>query len=358
MEYYVLDKDFNIINILQGYSSLAWVERFSEPSSIEIDTQYIDGIFDYIKLNNYIKATDSNKIMIIEGITISTYRNEDGITIKVLGRSLESILSRRIVWKQTILEGNFQDSIQKILNENLISPSDEKRKISNFVFKKNENTKITSLTHEKPVQLFGEDLLEIIKSFCSDKDIGFKVELDSNNNFVFELDPGVDRSYNQNENVYVVFSQAMGNLTSSDYAENNDTYKNVALITGEGYGSNTITTTIGDYSGLERREIKISATNVSRTTESGELSLDKYKEQLEEEGKKELNEYEKISAFDGDIDEGTNYIYGKDYFIGDIVQIANNYQKQERVKLIEMSKVIDSSGIDLTPTFVVVEEDN
>lgn len=49
--------------------------------------------------------------MIVEKIQI-TSDTEDGNHVTVTGRSLESILDRRIVWGQKLLSGNLQNGIK------------------------------------------------------------------------------------------------------------------------------------------------------------------------------------------------------------------------------------------------------
>ena len=82
--------------------------------------------------------------MIIEDIKINA-DTEEGNHLIVTGRSLESILERRIIWGQRIFNGNLQNGIQTMLNECIISPSIADRKISNFVFVPSADPKITSL---------------------------------------------------------------------------------------------------------------------------------------------------------------------------------------------------------------------
>ena len=56
-----------------------------------------EGLLDYIKQDYYLQSKESEHVMIVEKIQI-TSDTEDGNHVTVTGRSLESILDRRIVW--------------------------------------------------------------------------------------------------------------------------------------------------------------------------------------------------------------------------------------------------------------------
>ena len=99
--------------------------------------------------------------------------------------------------------------------------------------------------------------------------------------FVFKLYAGADRTYAQTENPYVVFSPKFENIANSNYLESKKEYKNVALVAGEGEGAERKTTSVGEGSGLERRELFVDARDISTTTEDNvTLSDEEYKKQL------------------------------------------------------------------------------
>ena len=104
MEFRVLDRNFQLVYVLDAYESMIWVDRLYEPGSFELYTPVTREIIDYCRPDNYVVNPESEHTMIIEDISIESDA-ESGDHIKVVGRSLESILDRRIVWKQTTIEG-------------------------------------------------------------------------------------------------------------------------------------------------------------------------------------------------------------------------------------------------------------
>ena len=194
MELLVLNTDYESIAVIDTYESFIWTDRYNSYGDFEIVFAMDESFLRYLKEDNYFWLKDSEHTMIIEDIRIDA-DTEDGNRLIVTGRSLESILERRIIWGQKVFTGNLQTAIQTMLNECIISPSIEDRKISNFRFAESADPKITSLTIDN--QYTGDDLYTVIKGLCEENNIGFKIVLTDDNWFEFSLYAGVDRSYDQ-----------------------------------------------------------------------------------------------------------------------------------------------------------------
>lgn len=260
MDLTVLNTNLDPISVVDLYESFIWTDRYFQYGDFEIYTPISSNTFTVFKKNYYLQRPGSDRAMIIEELRINSDA-EDGDRVTITGRSLESILDRRVIWGQMTFSGNFQDAIEKMLDVCIISPSNSNRKISNFVFKRSTDPRITSLTLE--AQYTGDNLYDAIVSLCEERKVGFRVTLNANKQFVFELYAGTDRSYDQTEVPYVIFSPNFDNVISSDYTESNSALKNVALIGGEGEGSARRYTAVGDLSGLDRREMFVDARDIS-----------------------------------------------------------------------------------------------
>ena len=271
MELLVLDTDLTAISIQDTYQSLIWTDRYDQYGDFELKLPMDVSLLSVLQQNYYLYSTNSEHLMIIEKIEIDS-DIEDGNSLIVSGRSLESILDRRIIWGQKTYSGNLQDAVKSMLNDAFISPpaalSD--RKISNFAFEASTDSRITSLTID--AQYTGDNLYDVIAGLCIDNGIGFKVALSDDNKFIFKLYVGDDRSYDQDTLPYVVFSKKFDNIEDSNYLQDNTSYKNVVLVGGEGEGAlqkyKTVTeTSANDKTGLNRRETYESATDVSSSKE-------------------------------------------------------------------------------------------
>nr|DAF70135.1 MAG TPA: hypothetical protein [Caudoviricetes sp.] len=356
MEFLVLNTKFEAVAILDVFESFIWTDRYSKCGDFEIYTSSDRQIIETLKEDFYIWTEDSEHVMIIENRKIIT-DVEEGNKFLVSGRSLESILDRRIVWNQILLDGDFQTQIKRLLTENVINPSDSNRKISNFIFEETDDPYILSLKVQ--VQYTGDDLYEAVCKLCESVSIGFKITLNDNNQFVFKLYSGTDRSYDQEMNPYVVFSPSFENIVNSNYYESKAECKNVGLVAGEGEGSARRTVVVGESTskGLSRRELYVDARDISSTTSNdGSISTSAYDDLLRQRGNEQLKENKIIQAFDGQVESTQMYRYGEHYFMGDITQLENEYGMESKVRVTEFIRSVDKDGIDSYPTFEVIEE--
>lgn len=357
MVLWVLNDKYESIDIIDTFNSLIWTDRYYECGDFELSMLCSPYLVSIMQKGYYLWCKESEHMMIIEEVQITS--SEEGLVLLVLGRSLESILDRRIIWDQTILDAQLQDCVEKILNENIISPSDEKRKIENFVFQKNE-TELSTESENIKAQLRGDTVYDVIETLCSSYSIGFKVILSEDNHFVFSLYKGTDRSYEQVDNPYVIFSPKFDNIEESSYIEKNTDYKNVVLVAGEGEGSEKKTISVSeddkDFSGLERRETYENASDISSTSSSGTISSEDYNSQLKQRGIDALNESGVYQYFDGTIDINRVFKYGIDFEVGDIVQLSNEYGIESRARIIEIIISQDPEGFKMYPTVEIMKE--
>jgi len=347
----ILDTNFIQTNIIDNFESLLWVDRYAECGDFELFTSVTDEIINALKSDYYLINSSSDHVMIVEDIKIKS-DVENGNTIAFSGRSVESILDRRIVWNQTTIDGNLQDGIVRLLNENIINPTDVNRKISNFNYELSTDVSVTSLTLN--AQYIGLTLLEVIKGICDSNKIGFKIKV-VDGVFIFSLYAGIDRSYDQTVNPYVEFTPKFDNLLNSNYEESNKALKTVSLVVGEGEATSRLTTIIGDSVELSRREIFTDGSNISRTVDTIVLTEVEYKELLKQRGVENLLLNSSTELFDGEVDTTQTYKIGEDFFIGDVVQIANEYGMESKSRVTEIIYSKSIEGMDVYPTFVKVK---
>lgn len=354
MDLVVLNRELDAISVIDIYESFIWTDRYYRYGDFELYTAMQNNILNVIKKDFFLQSSDSDHVMIIEDWIIKS-DIENGNHITVTGRSLESILTRRIIWGQKTISGNLQNGIKTLLNENIISPSDSKRKISNFIFEESTDPAITKLTIN--AQFTGDNLYDAIQKICEERGIGFKVTLNDNKQFVFKLYAGVDRSYEQTSVPYVIFSPNFDNIINSNYMESNSSLKNITLVGGEGEGSTRRYLTVGNtnVSGLDRREIFTDARDVSSDVDGETITDAEYNAQLEQRGNEKLAENVSIVLFEGQTETTVMYRYREHFFDGDIVQIANEYGHETRARILEVVTTEDETGTSVYPTFKTLQ---
>lgn len=366
MELYILDTTFTTIALLDDYESILWVDRFNTPGEFEAYLSSDNSAIPNLKIGYYLVQRDSEKMMIIESLQTET-DVDNGNHLIVKGRSLESILDRRIIWDQTDFgeDSNLQTSVKKLITDAIISPAISGRRIDNFRFKNSDDEKITSLTLTAQYTM-GENLLDIINKICEDNKIGYKITLNTSNQFIFQLFAGTDRSYDQTKNLCVIFSSKYDNLINSTYTEDITTYKNVTLVAGEKKedSEERYTKEVGASAkreGLKRRELFTDANDIRKKEKEGdeevEIPDNIYYEKLKERGKEELTKNKKTQTFEGEVDPTLTFQYGRDFFIGDIVYVVNEYDQDGDARVTEFIFSENSSdGISYYPTFEAIND--
>lgn len=132
-----------------------------------------------------------------------------------------------------------------------------------------------------------------------------------------------------------------------------------AGIPGEGEGADRKTTTVacssGAGTGLNRRELYTDARDVSSTVDNETLTDAEYKAQLSQRGLENLAENIATKSFEGKVETTRMYRYGEDFFLGDMVQIVNEYGIEGKARVTEFIRSQSKEGLDSYPTFVTVE---
>ena len=338
--YYILDSNFVPLACFERYSSFIWTDRYDEVGDFEIETTPDPEILELLKVDNYILNTKSEHEMIIEKLVITT-DIDDGPKLTVSGSSLESILKRRIVWNTTNISGNMQQGIKQLVTENIISPTDEDRKIPNFVFQETSDTAITTL------ELTGEydksnTIYDILEDVCEANDIGFKVTRNTENQFVLTLYAGKDHSYDQTQNNFVLFSPGFDNLRNSEYTKDAIDSVNTMFVAGE---SDSDYLLLGSYTGLARREGYFSAGSM---TDGYSGTMQDY---LKEKGMEEMKDKQMEEKFEGEADVSGLFKLNADFGLGDIVEFENEYSMRGKVRVTEIIYSEDDSGHVVYPTF-------
>ncbi len=224
-----MDTNFVRLAVIDDYNSFIWTTRYYTTGDFELCVDVSAKYMQLFQQGYYICRDDDEHIGIIEDIKIQ--RNEDLHEILIIsGRFLSSLLGRRIISKQTTIDSTVSYGIYSLIVNEITSPDISERRIPNFVFGN------YATLQRMQAQYTGKNLLETISTICKTYGIGFKVTLTEDNDFNFQLFEGVDRSYDQIENPYVVFSDEYDNLLSSEYEENYENLITDVLVAGEGEG--------------------------------------------------------------------------------------------------------------------------
>ena len=365
MDLYFYNKSRELVGIIDTAKSIQWLERYFEIGTFEVYVQVTQDVLDVVNQSYFVARSDSAYVGVIERI-----ETEDDIDtgefLVISGRFAESLIGRRIIRNITYLKGTLFYVCNELLQKNILNPVLQTGEtISPRKMNCLNTTVVNKLIDNPTIEIqatFEDNLLEYIVDLLKIYNAGIRLELNSDGMFDIIIYQGIDRSYEQTENAYVVFSKEYDNLISSTYIFNSSIEKNALYVGGEdnetaaeGRYVEKYEYPVGDsvVSDIDRIEAFVNASDLKQTWKDEEtdteytLTTDAYRNLLKARGKDNL--VEPSEELNAKIDLYT-YEYKKDYHLGDIVTILNTTQGVYSSKiLLGMDIVDDENGHVLEP---------
>lgn len=334
---------FTKIKVIDNATSVIWVKRFNAVGNFELYIRASTELLELFTGDIFITRDESNVGMYVEKVQLNT-DSENGDYLVITGRSAECILSWRVVMRVVY-------SSESTTAEYIIRNSIDKTLINDIIPNNNISWLTLGEDHEWQDyitrQYTGKNVLDIVQDLCVTYNYGFEFEWNGSG-FTINLYKGTDRSYDQTENTYIVFSPEFENLGNTEYIQDTMNYANAAIIGGEGEGTERKFAVVlpQGITGFNRRMIYIDA----RQSSSDDLTESQYTDMLIAQGKEELEQRKITTSFNGEILNYNNYTYGVDYNLGDKVSIINEYGIRGNATITEITEVEDDTGYKLIPT--------
>ena len=323
----VNDTTFDSIGEVNQYESLIWPDKFNGYASFELWAPITEENSEYFKKGNILWCGGDNAAVIE---IVKSEIDENGTkTYNVKGRTLEMLLTTRIIWgTYNAVNKDTSTAMYEIVNQNCVNPSNANRKIP--YLKLAEDLKFGGkITYQKT----GGEVYDSLSTIASTYDLGFSVLFrPKTKELIFEVLEGVERTVEQSVNDPVEFSTELEDLLSSSYYTNDQDIKNVAFVQGEESGSSRKSVTSGEANskGFGRRELYVDARDLQSASvdENGEeqnLSPTEYTQVLTQRGNDKLSECKTTETFEAQIRVfgDVQYEFGKDYQKGDKVTVRD-----------------------------------
>lgn len=327
---YKLDNNsFDGLGQINKFTSLIWPDKFNGYTTFELNAPLTLENKNLLKEGNVIWCGGDNAA-VIEIVQSDT--NDDGQkTIKVKGRTLEMLLTTRIIWgTYSCLDKIASTAMYEIVDKQCINTSDSNRKIPFLECAEDE-----FLGRKIYFQKTGDEVYDALLSISTDAELGFCILFrPKEKKLIFKVLQGIDRSIMQTNNAsdLVIFSTELEDILSSSYYKNSQDIKNIAYVAGEGQGPERIHNISGDNasSGFLRKELYVDARDlqsevVGENGETKSIDSEVYKVMLDDRGKEKLSERIVSESFDAKmrVTGDTRYKFGIDYNNGDKVIVQD-----------------------------------
>lgn len=337
--------NFERVAVIDNATSIIWIKRYQEAGEFELYVRATPELLELFSSGEIMLTKDGdNGGMLVETVKLTT-SFEEGDYLTISGRSLESILGRRIIASQMNLKMTAELAMRQIVISIFIGGGPA-RAIPNFGL-----AVVKNYTEKIDRQFTGKNVLETLSDIAHEAGYGFRL-VRSGNYLIFDIFKPVDRSTRQAERPFVIFSPSFENLGNSEYERNAAEKSNAIYVAGQGQGSERVivSTATTEAIGLLRREKWVDARNTSSTTEEGTMTDAEYRAKLRAQGNEELSLSDVVTTFSGEIISTNGYVYGKDYELGDIVSVENEYGIKGIAHVAEMTEVEDETGYRMYPT--------
>lgn len=359
MELFILDSLFKRKTIIEDYISLVWAERFNDLGdfTVVIPSNYANKAL--YKPGLYFGINKSDRIMKLE--TVEDAEEDGEKTLTLSGRSIELIFERRVVWSSNAalgedpkwtVSGTPKDIIHNTVAGQIATSSWAPNNIPNLLTNLSwypEDTIIPpaetiAVSITKPTSLYN-----YVKDIAKNYGLGFRIYKgpQSNDYIYYNTYSGSDRSLGQTAIPPVIFSFDLENLNSLSILKSVEKQFYGCYVFSK-YGFDAVY--VNDYdestpAGLNRSIFSIDV------TEPDELTTDPQRQAYRiQKGIEALVSAQDIFVIDGEISQNSQYIYGTDYFLGDLVDMRDDTGAINRMRVTEQIFTDDSNGEKAYPT--------
>lgn len=359
-----VENTLNFIGIVDEFQSVIWHTCYNSSGDFEIYVPLNSNNDKLLKIGNFVSRSDRNDNVTEDAITypkndlgiietiVKSFSVQDGYMITASGRMVDSILDRRIIIKldkngkpnPTTLKGNIQEQLNSMIGTQLTGNR-------NIPLIRNFATLLKSeINFPEERQVTYNNLLEYVQQTLQEFNLGIRGQLWNN---VVRLEQYTGRETD------LIFSTEYDNLISCTYTEDESTFKNVALVGGEGEGTERAIKWVNNsYSGIDRREVFVNDTSITKTYTDDEgnehtYTNEQFQAMLNERGTLELSKSTKTINVAGEVNITSSVIeFRKDFYLGDVVTITDNVLNiTARVRVTEVTEVQDADGYKIDMVF-------
>lgn len=360
MEVYPLDPLLRRTEVIDDFESLIWTERFSKWGDFQLQTRPTAAARTLLAEGTKLASNRSLRVMVVETLTDAvTDSGKKVLTAK--GRSIEKTMFDRSAVQKTapppwILTGLPAAVARQIFHDTCVvdmingQPNTDK-----IPFIHDDNLILPASTISEPIdpiriELAPKDVYTAISDICEAWGLGFRILRNFDlSQLYFDIYAGSNRTTRQTDLNPVIFAPELDNLQNTSELRTIEDYKNVAYVYAQNGFLEVIASGVDpDVEGFERRVLTVDATSEITLPSGPDLEA-----AMLQKGKEELSQHRSFQAFDGEIRQDSQYVYERDYYLGDVVEQRNTDGVANDMRVTEQIFVHDKEGERAYPTLTL-----
>lgn len=368
----ILDSFLKKVDILRKYTYAQYTEEFRGIGSFKINVPIIeenkyllDETEQYYVLFDTKRNGKNKKILgvvdKVEKEADSDYDNQYTLS----GRMVQFVLKNRVTKGTFSYSGNTANFVSGIIYDNILKNKDD-RYIPISISLENA-TKLNSQCSKIDKQVTGGYIWDEIEPVLEQDGLGLIIEpniitekvIDGNKTNIeglsLTITLGADRrKWNKENNVSVVFSQSLSNISRTSYTRDTTNYTNVAYTAGEGEEESRkwyeieINSDVKSKNkkGIGRRELWIDARDIQSVQDDKTLTDKEYETLIKQRTNEKAAEAMETRTYESTLTEqNKQYVFGIDYNIGDwCTVIDSELEKVLDVQIVTIVHTIQGTG--------------
>lgn len=359
MELYTLDPMLKREGLYDRFVSLIWTERFNSKGDFELILPSTAANRNTFVTGRKLALNESYRVMEVETVEDST-DDEGRALLTIKGPSLEVMMEDRVARHamnstttepKWILTGTPGFIARKIFNDICALGTLDLDDIIPFLADVDllPDDSIPEPADSITVEVEIQSVYDAVKNLCDLYDLGFRLLRNfDNSQLVFNIYAGSDRTSQQSILPSVLFSPDLDNLKNVTEFKSTEGAKNVAYVFSPvGFRVVTPQDVDPNIAGFDRRVLWVNADDITETDVPTANAL------MDQRGKEALSQARSFGGFDGEINQNSQYKYGTDYQLGDLVEIRNTDGFANVMRVTEQIFVQDNEGERSYPTLTI-----
>lgn len=379
MDIYILDALLRPVDVVDKFVSFIWTERFAGMGDFELVTLSNSANRKRFVADTMLSIPDSKRIMRVKTVE-EKISEEAGEVLKIKGKELVQVAEERTVISIGVggtpiyptydIYGTTPRAAMEFFFFTICVWGDnDPADVLPFMQPQEAPSLYPADTipdppgtiswTQEPSSLY-QTLLDISEAY----DMGFRLYKDPNAAALyFEAYMGCDRTSSQTVYPPVIFSDDMTNLQDTTEFTSYENHYNVIQVLyihkndppeGEEAIDVVDSVTVSDpqlafsSGGFERKVKLLKITSVPDDI----VDLPAYLTQL---GKEELTKSRTSTVFDGEVDQDGLYLYERDYFLGDLVEVRGKNGSTAIMRVMEHIIKEDTAGKSAYPSLISKE---
>jgi ReqiPepy6 Gp37-like protein len=364
MEVYTLDPLLRRVELFEDHESLIWTERYDEAGDFEMHIISTFRARTLLRPSTLLATDVSKRVMVVETVEDST-DSENRRMLEIKGRSLETILFDRVAKESLsntttspkwVITGLTPTAVaRKIFHDICVTGVLSAQDIIPFIHEgplSSEPSNIPEPVDIVTVEIEPSTVYDVTKDLADIWNFGFKILRNGDaSELWYDIYMGADRTTGQTTFPAVVFSPQLDNLQNTKQLSTIEGAKNVAYVySPAGFEMVYAEGVDTDVEGFERKVLVVNATDITVDNYPTPLLASPV---LIQKGVEELSKARTYQAFDGEISQTSQYKPGRDYNLGDLVEVRDDDGATNEMRVTEIIFAEDSEGYRSYPTLTI-----